>query len=52
MKGKKGMTITNDFQTILDKSNCQTSKIFIDKGRKFYNRSLKSWLKTNDIEIH
>ena len=46
------MTITNDFQTILDKSNCQTSKIFIDKGRKFYNRSLKSWLKTNDIEIH
>ena len=52
LKDKKGLTITNDFQTILDKSNCQTSKVFIDKGSKFYNRSMKSWLKTNDIEIH
>ena len=52
LKDKKGMTITNDFQAILDESNCQTNEIFIDKGSKVYNRSLKSWLKTNDIEIH
>ena len=28
------------------------NKIWIDKGSEFYNRSMKSWLKDNDIEMY
>ena len=44
LKDKKGITITNAFQKILDKSNCKPNKIWVDKGSEFYNRSMKSWL--------
>ena len=43
-KDKKGTTITNAFQKILDESNGKPNKIWVDKGGKFYNRSMKSWL--------
>ena len=33
----------------LIKSNC---KIWVDKGSKFYNRSMKLWLQYNHIEMH
>ena len=32
---KKGITITNIFQKSLDKSNCELSKICLDKGSEF-----------------
>ena len=38
LKDKKSITITNDFQTILDESNSKPKKIWIDKGSDFYNR--------------
>ena len=41
---KKGITITNAFQKILDESNRKPNKIWVDKGSEFYNRSMKSWL--------
>ena len=44
LKDKKGITITNAFQTILNESNCKPNKIWVDKGIEFYNRSMKSWL--------
>ena len=44
LKDKKGNTITNTFQKVLDKSNHKPNKIWVDKGSKFYNRSTKSWL--------
>ena len=28
------------------------SKIWVDKGSEFYNKSMKSWLKGNDIGIY
>ena len=43
--------ITNAFQKILDESNRKPNKIWVDKGSEFYNRSMKSWLAKNDIEI-
>ena len=39
---KKGITITV-FQKFLDESNRQRNKMWVDKGSKFYNRSMKSW---------
>ena len=44
LKDKKGFTITNVVQKILDESNHKTNKILVDKGSKFYNRSMKSSL--------
>ena len=52
MKDKKGITITNAFQKTLDESNRKPNKIWVDKGSKFYNRSMKSWLEKSDIEMY
>ena len=46
LKHKKGVTITNVFQKVLDKLGRKPNKIWIDKGSEFYNGSRKSWLKT------
>ena len=52
LKDKKGITIVNVFQKVLNKSNCKPNKIWVDKGSKFYNRSMKSWLEKNGIEMY
>ena len=44
LKRKKGITITNVFQTILKESNRKPNKIWVDKGSEFYNESVKSYL--------
>ena len=41
LKNKKGITITNAFQKILDRSNRKPNKIWVDKGSEFYNNSFK-----------
>ena len=51
LKDKKRISITNDFQKILDDSKRKPNKIWADKNSEFYNRSMKSWLEKNDIEI-
>ena len=35
LNNKKGMTITNAFQKILDESKCKPNKIWVDKGSEF-----------------
>ena len=42
LKDEKRNTITNAFQKILDQTNRKPKKIQVDKGSKFYNRSMKS----------
>ena len=44
LKDNKGITVTNDFQNILDESNRKPNTIWVDKGSNFYNRLMKSWL--------
>ena len=51
-KDKKTGTIGNVFQNILDESNRKPNKIWVDKSSEFYNRSLKSWLQDNDMEMY
>ena len=43
LKDKKDITIT---------LGRRPNKIWVDKTSKFYNRSMKSWLQDNHIEIH
>ena len=52
LKDKKGVSIVDAFQKILDDSNRKPNKILVDKGSEFYNNSFKKWLKDNDIEIY
>ena len=44
LKDKKGITIANAFQKLLDDSTRKPNKIWVDKGSEFYN----SFLKKND----
>ena len=41
LKDKKGITITNAFQKILDCSNRKPNIIWVDKGSEFCNSSFK-----------
>ena len=60
LKDRKGVSIVNAFQKILDDSNGseakskgrKPNKIWVDKGSEFYNNSFKKWLKDNDIEMY
>ena len=52
MKDKKGVSIVNASQKILDKSGRKANKIWVDKGSEFYNNSFKKWLKDNNIEMY
>ena len=51
-KIKKGLSIVNAFQEVLDKSGCKPNKIWVDKGSEIYNSSVKKWLKDNDLEMY
>ena len=52
LKDKKGTTIVNAFQSILDNSKRKQNKTWVDKGSEFYNTHFKEWLKDNNIEIY
>ena len=51
MKDKKGVSIVDAFQKVLDDSKRKPKKIWVDKGSEFYNSSFKKWLKDKDIEM-
>ena len=52
LKDEKGFIIVDAFQKILDDSGRKPNKIWVDKGREFYNNSLRKWLTNNDIEMY
>ena len=47
LKDKKGTTIVNVFQSILDNSKRKPNKIWTDQGSESYNKLFKKWLKDN-----
>ena len=52
MKDKRVITITKAFQNFLDESSHKPNKTWVDKGSEFYNRSIKSWLQDNKIQLN
>ena len=48
LKDKKGVSIVNAFQKILDSSKRKPNKIWVDQGSEFYNNVFKKILK----ELH
>ena len=52
LKGKKGTTIVNAFQSILNNSKRRKpNKIWVDQGSEFFNNHFKKRLKDNNIEM-
>ena len=51
-KIKKELQLLMLISFFLDKSNLKPNKIWIDKGSEVYNRSVKSFLQSNDIEMY
>ena len=52
LKDRKGVSIVNAFQKILDKAARTPNKIWVNKGSEFYNNSFKIRLKENDIAMY
>ena len=49
---KEGIIVTSAFQKLLKDSNDKPNKMWLDKSSQFYNRSMKSFLQNNNIEMH
>ena len=47
IKDKKGTSIGNAFKKIISKR--KPNKIWVDQGNEFYNKSIKDFLKINNI---
>ena len=52
LKDKKGISIVNSFQKILNKLGRKSNKIWVDRASEFYNNSFIKWLKNYDIQMH
>ena len=52
LKDKRGITIANAFQKILDSSNRKPNEIWFDQGSDFYNKLSKRFLKNNNIKMY
>ena len=42
LKNKKGVSIADTFQKILDNLNRKPNEVWVDKGSKFYNNFFKN----------
>lgn len=52
LKDKKGTTIVDAFQNILNDSRRKPNKIWVDQGTEFYNKYFKKRLDDNGIKIY
>ena len=52
LKDKKGVSIVNAFQSILNSSTRKSNNTWVDQGSEFYNSSFREWLKSNDIKMY
>ena len=52
LKNKKGESIAEEFEKILDDRNRKPNKIWVDHVSEFYNNKFKSFLKENDMEMY
>ena len=51
-KDKKSIIFINTFEKFLNECGSKPKKIWIDKVSKLYNRSMKSWLEDNGLEMY
>ena len=52
LKDKRGITIVNAFQKVIDSSNRKPDEIWVDQGGEFCNNLFKIFLKINNTELY
>ena len=52
LKDKRGVTIVNVFQSVLNCSKIKPDKLWPEKGSEFLKRSMKLWLQENNKEMY
>ena len=52
LKYKKGVSIVNAFQKIVDSSKGKPNKTWVDEGSEFYNNVFEKFLKDNAISMY
>ena len=51
LNNKKGKTVLNAFIKIVNESNHEPEKLWVDQGRESYNKLTQEWLDNNDISV-
>ena len=49
---KNDKTVLNAFIERLNESNRKLKKLWVDQGRKFYNKHIQEWLDNDDILMY
>ena len=52
LKDKKGKTVPNAFIEIVNESNRKPNKLWVGKGREFYNKLMQDWLDNSDVLMY
>ena len=52
LKDKKGKAVLNAFIKIVNESNHKPNKLWVDQGRKFYNKLMQECLDNHDILMY
>ena len=52
LKDKKSKTVPNTFIEIVNEYNRKPNKLWVDKGRGFYNKLMQGWLDNNNILLY
>lgn len=49
LKDKTGLTVLNALKSIVEQFSRKPKKLWVDKGKEFYNKHFDDWLKLNKI---
>jgi hypothetical protein len=52
LKNKSGLSVSEAFEKIFKMSSRKPKLLWVDKGKEFYNKNMKTLLKENEIEIY
>ena len=52
LKHKKGEPVLNAFIEKVNESNRKPNKLWVDRGREFYDKLMQEWLDNNDISMY
>ena len=52
LKTKTGLEVSKSFGTIFKKAKAKPKKLWVDKGKEYYNKNVLDLLAKNNIEIY
>ena len=52
LKDKTGVAVRDAFRDIVQTSGRKPRRLWVDEGKEFYNRTLKTWLSDNRIDLY